>query len=196
MTDQTNHLTNTIGNHSEAVTNINGSQHSKEENNLTNNNTLTQNDKFSRIKSELRRSLALNITPTTFDDKTDELKSKVLSYMKDHTINEEKFINSKDNKSYVSYLSKKYEEENIKNVPLHDTKKIYERKSETTINNKEIITTTRAFHSDTTVISDKIPNVGGLRRYYKYMGYSDINNTVDVLNELKSTFNIDEENNH
>ncbi|CEF66193.1 Hypothetical protein SRAE_2000086300 [Strongyloides ratti] len=158
----------------------------KEELVFKDNTNIGRVDKFAKVKSALRKSLALNIEPGTFDDKGDELKSKILGYMKNHS-DESEVSNQSISNNYVRRMSKKFEKDNLKDFQT-SCKKVneYETKSETNIVKSPPFL--RQYNSDTE-ISDKIPDVGGLRNYYKYMGYSDINNTVKMVSELKASIN-------
>uniref|UniRef100_A0A0K0DZ41 Lipoprotein n=1 Tax=Strongyloides stercoralis TaxID=6248 RepID=A0A0K0DZ41_STRER len=174
-----------INNHNETV-NVSEEFVKKEELVLKDNTNVEKNDGFTKVKSALRKSLALNIVPETLDDKKNELRSKVLGYMKDYS-NKNEIKSQFSDGNYVRHMSKKFENDSLKNYQKSYQKvKKYETQSETTIEKPLLIS--RQYNSDIE-ISDKIPDVGGLRNYYRYMGYTDINNTVEVVSELKASFN-------
>uniref|UniRef100_A0A0N5BPG5 Maternal effect protein oskar n=1 Tax=Strongyloides papillosus TaxID=174720 RepID=A0A0N5BPG5_STREA len=140
-------------------------------------------DKFIKIKNALRKSMSLNITPDTHDDKTNELKSKVLGYMKSNS-NRIEVTSDSLNGNYVRTMSMKYEDNLKNNKVLSECTDV--KKCET--KNEKLSQLPRQCNLGMNV-SDKIPDVGGLRNYYRYMGYTDINKTVKVVSELKASFN-------
>uniref|UniRef100_A0A0K0F5Z3 Cytosolic protein n=1 Tax=Strongyloides venezuelensis TaxID=75913 RepID=A0A0K0F5Z3_STRVS len=140
-------------------------------------------DKIIKIKNALRKSMSLNITPDAHDDKTNELKSKVLGYMKSNS-NRIEVTSDSLNGNYVRSMSMKYEDNLKNNKVLSECTDIKKCKTK----NEKLSQLPRQCNLGMNV-SDKIPDVGGLRNYYRYMGYTDINKTVKVVSELKASFN-------